>query len=164
MSGSADRGSSDRTLCAEPGRRLAGAGVTPTGRLTCYYEKSPRGDDQVIVHAAVPVAAEPGDLNGLTVADLPAAGSAATIVHRGLNGHGGAHLTGSRPLDNRESPVMVVSNHQRFGCGPDLPAGRRPGLPLRAGTLRPCTNRGVTGHGLAAKGAVSGLCQVETGS
>jgi hypothetical protein len=50
-------------LCAEPGRRLAGAGVTPTGRLTCYYEKSPHGDDQVIVHAAVTITINDGSLS-----------------------------------------------------------------------------------------------------
>ena len=70
-------------LCAELGRRLAGAGVAPAGRLTCYYEKSPDGEDKVIVHAAVPVAAVHGDLNGLTATDLPAAEGAATLVHRG---------------------------------------------------------------------------------
>lgn len=70
-------------LCAELGRRLQGATVVPTGRLTCYYEKSPHGDDQVVVHAAVPVSAATGDTNGLTITDLPGADSAATIVHRG---------------------------------------------------------------------------------
>jgi effector-binding domain-containing protein len=35
------------------------------------------------VHAAVPVAAVPADPNGLTVADLPAAETAATLIHRG---------------------------------------------------------------------------------
>jgi DNA-binding transcriptional MerR regulator len=68
-------------LCAELGRRLSGAAVTPSGRLTCYYEE--QEDGWVLVHAAVPIAGEPGDVNGLTVADLPAAENVATIVHRG---------------------------------------------------------------------------------
>ena len=69
-----------RPLCAELGRRLATADVTPAGRLTCYYEQ--RGEDEVVVHAAVPASVGPGELNGLTVADLPAV-RAATLVHRG---------------------------------------------------------------------------------
>jgi effector-binding domain-containing protein len=70
-------------LCAELGRRLATAQVTPAGRLTCYYETAPDADGTVIAHAAVPIAAEHGtDLNGLSVADLPAA-EHATLVHRG---------------------------------------------------------------------------------
>jgi effector-binding domain-containing protein len=71
-------------LCAELGRRLDTADITPAGRLTCYYERIPGDEDRVLVHAAVPAAADPGkDLGGLTVADLPAAETAATIVHRG---------------------------------------------------------------------------------
>jgi DNA-binding transcriptional MerR regulator len=70
-------------LCAELGHRLAAAQVTPAGRLTCYYETAPGPDGAVIAHAAVPIAAEHGaDLNGLSIADLPAA-EHATLVHRG---------------------------------------------------------------------------------
>jgi DNA-binding transcriptional MerR regulator len=69
-----------RPLCAELGRRLPAADVTPAGRLTCYYEQ--RGEDEVVVHAAIPASAGSGDLNGLSVADLPAT-RAATLVHRG---------------------------------------------------------------------------------
>ncbi|GAB3150076.1 MerR family transcriptional regulator [Amycolatopsis stemonae] len=69
-----------RPLCAELGRRLPAADVTPAGRLTCYYE--PRAEDEVVVHAAVPASAGPGDLNGLTVADPPPV-RAATLVHHG---------------------------------------------------------------------------------
>ena len=69
-----------RPLCAELGRRLPGADVTPAGRLICYYEQL--SDDEVRVHAALPASVGAGDLNGLSVADLPAA-RAATVVHRG---------------------------------------------------------------------------------
>ena len=72
-----------RPLCSELGHRLAGAQVVPAGRLTCYYEKPDDTGDRVTVHAAVPVAQVTGDTNGLTIADLPAAGLAATTVHRG---------------------------------------------------------------------------------
>lgn len=70
-------------LCAELGHRLTDAQVVPRGRLTCYYERSPHHDDEIVVHAAVPAAPQPGaHLNGLTVTDLPGV-DAATIVHRG---------------------------------------------------------------------------------
>ncbi|MFJ7212799.1 MerR family transcriptional regulator [Amycolatopsis sp. NPDC098790] len=69
-----------RPLCAELGRRLATADVTPAGRLTCYYEQ--RAEDEVVVHAAIPASVGSGDLNGLTVADLPSV-RAATLVHHG---------------------------------------------------------------------------------
>ena len=71
-------------LCAELGRRLAAAEVTPVGRLTCYYDQTGGADaGAVAVHAAVPVATEHGaELNGLSIADLPPADHA-TLVHRG---------------------------------------------------------------------------------
>jgi DNA-binding transcriptional MerR regulator len=72
-------------LCAELGRRLATAEVTPVGRLTCYYIKveAPGGDAAVAVHAAVPIATGHGPVrNGLSIVDLPA-GDHATLVHRG---------------------------------------------------------------------------------
>jgi DNA-binding transcriptional MerR regulator len=69
-----------RPLCAELGRRLPAADVTPAGRLTCYYEQ--RAEDEVVVHAAIPASVGSGDLNGLSVADLPST-RAATLVHRG---------------------------------------------------------------------------------
>src|SRR4051794_32074799 len=47
-------------LCAELGRRLATAEVTPIGQLTCYYDKTPGSDGMVTVHAAVPIATEHG--------------------------------------------------------------------------------------------------------
>lgn len=59
------------------------AGLTPAGPGIAYYEHAPGDEDAVIVHAAVPVNAEPGGRHGLTITDLPAIEQAATIVHRG---------------------------------------------------------------------------------
>jgi DNA-binding transcriptional MerR regulator len=61
---------------------LAGAGVTPTGPAIAYYEDAPDGD-RVMVHASVPVDAEPGGSQGFSIVDLPPIERAATIVHRG---------------------------------------------------------------------------------
>jgi DNA-binding transcriptional MerR regulator len=72
-----------KPLCAELGRRLEGKKAVPAGRLVCYYERPPDGDDKVMVHAAVPISGEPAELNGLTLAELPGAENAATVVHRG---------------------------------------------------------------------------------
>jgi DNA-binding transcriptional MerR regulator len=67
--------------------RLARAGVTPAGPPIAYYTDSPQADDTIIVHAAVPVTAEPdaGHHVGHDVAivDLPEVPAAATLTHRG---------------------------------------------------------------------------------
>lgn len=68
-------------LCAELGRRLPGADVRPSGRLTCLYEQE--SEAEVVVRATVPAAVDAGgNLNGLDVIELPAV-QAATLVHRG---------------------------------------------------------------------------------
>jgi DNA-binding transcriptional MerR regulator len=77
-----------KPLCADLGRRLAESPLTPTGQLIAYYEDcqdSPDGaetDGKLIIHAAIPVAADASPSTGLSVVDLPAVESA-TLVHRG---------------------------------------------------------------------------------
>lgn len=65
-------------------RRLDKAGIAPAGPAIAYYEDDPEGDG-VLVHAAFPVNASPGDgdAQGVTIVDLPAVERAATIVHHG---------------------------------------------------------------------------------
>ncbi|MCM3923774.1 MerR family transcriptional regulator [Frankia sp. AiPs1] len=63
--------------------RLARAGVTPTGPPIAYYTDSPQADDTIIVHAAVPVAAEPDAGHDVAIVDLPEVPAAATLTHRG---------------------------------------------------------------------------------
>jgi DNA-binding transcriptional MerR regulator len=62
--------------------RLDRAGLTPTGPAIAYYEDSPDGDG-VLVHATLPVNADPGDDHDFSIVDLPEIEQAATIVHRG---------------------------------------------------------------------------------
>ncbi|GGO94072.1 MerR family transcriptional regulator [Wenjunlia tyrosinilytica] len=81
--GPEDIGPVVQPLYEELCRRLADAGVTRTGSNIAYYEDSPRGDETIVVHAGVTVAAEPGTGQGFEIVDLPAIDSAATIVHRG---------------------------------------------------------------------------------
>ena len=70
-----------RPLCAELGERLRDApAVTPAGRLTCFYEQL--GENEVVVHAAIPASVTDGEHNGLAVVDLPET-EAATLVHHG---------------------------------------------------------------------------------
>ncbi|WP_377270998.1 MerR family transcriptional regulator [Peterkaempfera sp. SMS 1(5)a] len=64
-------------------RRLAAAGITPTGPGVAWYEDAPQGDGAVIAHAGVTVAAEPRDGLDVDIVDLPPIGTAATAVHRG---------------------------------------------------------------------------------
>jgi DNA-binding transcriptional MerR regulator len=63
---------------------LERAGLTPAGPAIAYYENVSAEDSPVVVHACVPVNAEPDDSHGFTIVDLPAVEQAATIVHRGL--------------------------------------------------------------------------------
>jgi DNA-binding transcriptional MerR regulator len=64
-------------LCAD----LDKAGVPMVGPALAWYDDGPDGG--VLVHAGMPVEAEPGTYDGFTVTDLPAVEHAATIVHRG---------------------------------------------------------------------------------
>ena len=72
-----------RPLCARLGDQLAAGRLAPTGRLITYYEQRPDEDDQVVIHAAVPISGAPSDGHGLAIVDLPAVERAATIVHHG---------------------------------------------------------------------------------
>lgn len=67
-----------RELCA----RLDRAGVTPVGPAIAWYENTPDGEG-VVVHATLPVDADPACDHDFAVVDLPAIEQAATIVHRG---------------------------------------------------------------------------------
>ena len=62
--------------------RLDRAGLFPTGPAIAYYEDSPHGDG-VLVHATIPVDADPGGDHDFAIVDLPEIEQAATIVHRG---------------------------------------------------------------------------------
>ena len=62
---------------------MAGAGVSAAGPAIAYYEDTPAGDGAIVVHAAVPVVAEPGGEHGFRVVDLPEVDGAAAIIHHG---------------------------------------------------------------------------------
>jgi DNA-binding transcriptional MerR regulator len=62
--------------------RLDRAGLTPAGPDIAYYEDSPNGEG-LLVHAAIPVDADPAKDHDLSIVDLPEIEQAATILHRG---------------------------------------------------------------------------------
>ena len=65
-------------------RRLAAAGVTPTGPAIAYYVPAPdESAEAVTVHAGIQVAAAPHAGYDFAVVDLPGIERAATIVHHG---------------------------------------------------------------------------------
>jgi DNA-binding transcriptional MerR regulator len=65
-------------------QRLSEAGVTPTGPAMAYYEpESDESSDAVLVHACMPVTVGGDARYTFDVVDLPAIGSAATLIHRG---------------------------------------------------------------------------------
>jgi DNA-binding transcriptional MerR regulator len=62
--------------------RVPAAGLTMTGPGIATYADNPDGDG-VLVTAGVTVGAEPGEYDGLSVAELPALEQAATLIHHG---------------------------------------------------------------------------------
>ena len=64
-------------------QQLASIGVGAAGPALAYYEDTPTGDGGIVVHAAVPVVAEPGRDHGFSVVDLPEVDTAAAIIHHG---------------------------------------------------------------------------------
>jgi DNA-binding transcriptional MerR regulator/effector-binding domain-containing protein len=60
---------------------LGSAGVTPVGPPMAYYEHNLDGGESVGVHAGFPVAV--AALPGTSIVELPALGSAATLIHHG---------------------------------------------------------------------------------
>jgi effector-binding domain-containing protein len=82
-------------LYRELGERLGQAGLTPAGPAISYYEDVPDGDG-VIVHAALPVNADPGSAHGFEITDLPEITQAATILHRG-------------PIENVMATIQILA-------------------------------------------------------
>jgi DNA-binding transcriptional MerR regulator/effector-binding domain-containing protein len=72
-----------RPLYADLFCRLASAEVTVAGPAIAYYEDAPAGDGAILVHAAVPVAAEAAGDKGFTVVELAEIERAAAIIHHG---------------------------------------------------------------------------------
>jgi len=64
-------------------RQIASAGVRTAGPGVAYYEDDPAGDGTIVVHAAVPVIAEPGGDYGFSVVDLAEVERVAAIIHHG---------------------------------------------------------------------------------
>jgi effector-binding domain-containing protein len=62
---------------------ISGAGLSAAGPGIAYYEDAPAGDGAIVVHAAVPLVAEPGAEHGFSVVDLAGVDSAAAIIHHG---------------------------------------------------------------------------------
>jgi DNA-binding transcriptional MerR regulator len=69
-------------LYEELGHRLGQARLVPTGPAIAYYEDAPDSGG-VLVHATLPVNADPASGCDFEVIDLPEISQAATIVHRG---------------------------------------------------------------------------------
>jgi len=76
--------------------RLDRVGLMPTGPAIAYYEDPPDGDG-VLVHAALPVDADPGNDHDFAIVDLPEIEQAATIVHRG-------------PMDNVMPTIQTLAH------------------------------------------------------
>jgi DNA-binding transcriptional MerR regulator len=62
---------------------ISGAGVSTVGPAIAYYEDAPADDGGIVVHAAVPIVADPAGEHGFAVVDLPEVDRAAAIIHHG---------------------------------------------------------------------------------
>ncbi|MET8283029.1 MerR family transcriptional regulator [Micromonospora sp. NPDC005174] len=80
---SQDIGPVIQPLYPELFRRLDAAGVTPSGPAIAWYEPADGAGEAVVVHAGVNVGGGVAAIPDVTVRDLPAVGTAATIVHHG---------------------------------------------------------------------------------
>ena len=67
-------------------QNLGAARVQPTGYGIAYYEPGD-ADSSVVIHAGITVSAEPMADQPFEIVDLPAVGSAATLIHRGSMDH-----------------------------------------------------------------------------
>ncbi len=119
-------------------RRLAAAGVQPAaGPKIAYYTDPAEPSDAVIVHAALPVTARWHPGCDFAVVDLPAIGSAATIIHRGpmseviqslLEAAGWIEDNGYCPAGSHRE-VYLDYDPGRPGCGVtelQVPVAREP--------------------------------------
>lgn len=93
--------------------RVCGAGVDVTGPAIAYYADSRAQPGAVVVHAAVQVAAEPGDKDGYSVLDLPAIERAATIIHHGT-------MDNVLPTGQALARWIDASGHRSVGCAREL--------------------------------------------
>lgn len=65
-------------------QRMTEAGLAPDGPAMAYYDAIPESNSETVtVHAAYPVKDEPDQAWDFTIADLPGAGPAATLIHHG---------------------------------------------------------------------------------
>jgi DNA-binding transcriptional MerR regulator len=113
--------------------RINAAGVPTTGAAVAYYDETPDG---ILVHAAIPVTAEPGG-HDFSVLDLPGIEQAATIVHHGSmdevmpTGQALARWideNGYRPLGLfREVYLEVPDDHANWVTELQAPVARRDG-------------------------------------
>jgi DNA-binding transcriptional MerR regulator len=107
-------------LYPELGRRLARAGVTPTGPGIAYYEDS--ADGTVVVHACLPVAADPEEHHDFALVDLPAIETAATIVHRGsMDGVVATGQVLARWIEDSDHRATGYARELYLECPPDEP-------------------------------------------
>jgi DNA-binding transcriptional MerR regulator len=107
-----------KSLFAELGKRLSAAGVAPCGEPIAHYE--PRDDDTVTVSAAIPVEADVGADDGLTVGELPAVERAATLLHYGsMDGVVPSYEALSRWIEENGLRAVGLSREVTLQCPAD---------------------------------------------
>jgi len=101
--------------------RLGRAGVAPVGPAIAYYEDVSDGTGTV-VHAAVPVNADPRGGYDVAIVDLPEIAQAATIVHRGdMDAVMPTIQALARWIDANGYRSAGYNRELYLECGPDQP-------------------------------------------
>ncbi|MGC0363330.1 effector-binding domain-containing protein [Rhodococcus sp. 27YEA15] len=75
-----------RGLYERLGEHLGHAGLVPVGPAIAYYEDAGDGEN-VVVHAALPIDAEPEREYEFVIVDLPTEAQVATLLHKGSMDH-----------------------------------------------------------------------------
>ncbi len=127
----------------ELGRRLGQTGLVPAGPAIAYYEDAPDGGG-VLVHATLPVNADPAGGHDFEIIDLPGISQAATIIHRGSMDNVMATIqTLARWIENSShrttgTPARCTSSARKSGIrgspnsrSPSPPADLADRLPAR---------------------------------
>ena len=101
--------------------RLGRAGVAPAGPAIAYYEDA-RDGTGTVVHAAVPVNADPRGGYDVAIVDLPEIAQAATIVHRGdMDAVMPTIQALARWIDANGYRSAGYNRELYLECGPDQP-------------------------------------------
>ncbi|SDW68461.1 DNA-binding transcriptional regulator, MerR family [Amycolatopsis xylanica] len=104
-----------QTLFPRLGEVVTAAGLEPDYPAIAYYTSA---GNEVAVHAAVPVAADPDPAHGFDIVDLPAIECAATMLHHGpMDDIGASFQALARWIDHNGHRTLDFAREVYLECG-----------------------------------------------